>query len=219
MAGTAEMIAENNADEQKNKFIQLLFTENQLDNLFKLPPRIQQNYVSYFCKELINFYTDNLNPSECLNPDCFDDSEDYNMVLYDRRYTHIHQLVYINNNKIIHTPPQERSSIVNLPFCTICSLKYLNVQIAPKQDYIFSSMKNAKNKPFIKNEWLHDIELVLKDNKELPTFRMYNKSDDFILFMSRAYSFWQGVDHWRTNNWCLILKECHQNAINKICPP
>ena len=219
MAGTAENNAENVADELETQFITILFNEKELDNFFKLPSHIQQNYVKCFCKELFNFYTDNLNPSECLNPDCFDDSEDYNMVLYDRRYTHIHQLVYINNNKLIHTPPQEQSCNVNLPFCLICSLKYLNVKIAPNQDYIFSSMRNAKNKPFIKNEWLDDIELVLKYNNELPIFQIYNNPDDFILFMSRAYSFWRGVDHWRKNDWCKILKSCHQIAITKICPP
>lgn len=201
-----------------------LFSEQELERFISLQEDSRCKYVEHFCKFLLTEAPPSTHPlddgtldpdrepSECLNPDCFDDSEDYNKVLFGPRYTHIHQEVHANECPMLHTPAQGQMRAVELPYCTICSLKYFDVEIAPGQDHIYSSITNANNRPLINIDRLPTVQLALRDSKELPTLRLYRQPKDFVRFMSRAYAFWRGVDHWRSNDWCNVLEACHRSA-------
>jgi hypothetical protein len=202
---------------RRNEYVDrfLLFNEQEFDRFNALEESRCFKYVERFCEVLLTEAPPSTHPhqepSECLNPDCFDVSEDYEMLLFNRRYTHIHQEVY-DNMSMFHISEQGTISNVKLPFCTICSLKYFNVKIAPRQDHIYSSITNANNRPLIDVEKLPSVQLVIRDINELPTLRLYRQPKDFVRFMSRAYAFWRGVDHWRSNDWCNVLEACHRSA-------
>lgn len=202
-----------------------LFREQELDHFIELQEDRRCKYVEQFCKVLLTEAPPSTHPLddgtldpdrepiECLNPDCFDDSEEYERLLFYPHYTHTHQEVHTNECPMIYTPAQGQMRAVELPMCTICGLKFFDVEIAPRQDHIYSHITNANNQPLIHVSFVPTLRLVLQDINELPTLRLYRQPKDFVRFMSRAYAFWRGVNHQqRSNDWCNLLEACHRSA-------